>query len=526
MSSCAATLQRNNSTENIRLSLQGEQMPTFVDPLLRALQVAPERTAIIADGQRTSYRELVRRCRSLAAALYGLGARPGDRIAILSMNSPQYIETYLTVPAAGCVIVPLNTRHAEPELRYAVNDAGAKILLTDRDPGGLADLVEAVIRMPEEYESLIDTAGEAELGIGVEEDTLAGLFYTGGTTGASKGVMLTHRNLVSNAFHFMTVSPPDPDAVVLVMAPLFHAAGTNAVLGSVWAGSCQIPLAAFSPATALDLIEEYGVTDTLGVPAMLAAISELQHAEPRDVSSLRRIGHGGSPVATEVVRRAHEAFPTAEFLHVYGATETSPLLTGLRNEQQWLDVDRGRSCGQALIGVRVRIVDPDGHDVPRGEIGELVAKGPNVMIGYWNKPEQTAAALNDGWYHSGDLGYMDEEGYIFLVDRAKDMIVSGGENVYCSEVEEILYRHPAVLEAAVFGIPDEKWGEAVHAVVVPREQVTAEELIRFCRDSIAAYKLPKSVTFSDTELPKSGPGKILKRELRAPFWQGHKSRII
>jgi long-chain acyl-CoA synthetase len=287
---------------------------------------------------------------------------------------------------------------------------------------------------------------------------------------------------------------------------MFHAAGTNGVLGSIWSASCQIPLRAFDPATALDLIEEHGVTHTLGVPAMVAALTELQLTEPRDTSTLRLFLHGASPIATEVVRRAHSAFPSAEFAHVYGATETAPLVTGTRNEQLCLDEPRGRSCGQALLGVQIKIVDEDGNELPTGEVGEVAASGPNIMQGYWRKPEQTAAVLRDGWYHTGDL-------------------VTGGENVYCSEVEEVLYKHPAVLEAAVIGVPDGKWGEAVHAVVVPREPVDSEELIEFCREHIAGYKLPKAITFSETELPKSGPGKILKRELRKPFWEGKQRGI-
>jgi long-chain acyl-CoA synthetase len=385
--------------------------------------------------------------------------------------------------------------------------------------------VDTVIMMPGEYDDLLVAAGESELGVGVTENSLAGLFYTGGTTGVSKGVMLSHRNLIANTFHFMTVSPPDQENVFLIMAPLFHAAGSNGVLGGVWSGSCQIPLRVFDPAVALDVIEEHRVTHTLGVPAMIAAISELQRKAPRDVSSVRHVAHGGSPIATEVVRRAHAVFPNAEFCHVYGMTEASPLLTGLRNEERLLDVERGRSCGKPLIGVRVKIADGSGMEVPAGEVGELLASGPNIMQGYWNKPGQTAEVLKNGWYRSGDMGYIDDEGYVFLVDRAKDMIVSGGENVYCSEVEEALYRHPAVLEAAVFGVPDEQWGEAVHAVVVQRKKVSASELIDFCRERIAGYKIPKEITFSAKELPKSGPGKVLKRELRAPFWEGRDRKV-
>jgi len=500
-------------------------MPTFVDPLKRALQIGAERTAILSENKRTSYRELWDRCGKLAGMVSGQGAVPGDRIAILADNSPQYVEMYVGLPAAGFVIVPLNTRHAEPELQYALEDAEAKLLITDRDPGALSELVDTVIRLQDDYESLLADASTMELGVGVTEDSLAGLFYTGGTTGASKGVMLSHRNLISNAFHNMTISLLSQDDVGLILAPMFHAAGTNGVLGGIWSGSCQIPLRAFSPATALDLIEEHSVTHTLGVPAMIAAITELQLIEPRNVASLRLMLHGGSPIATEVVRRASNAFPTTEFAHVYGATETAPLVSGIRNEQLCLDEPRGRSCGQALVGVQLKIVDKGGNELPTGEVGEVAAKGPNIMQGYWRKPEQTAEVLRDGWYHTGDLGRFDGDGYLYLVDRAKDMIVTGGENVYCSEVEEALYKHPAVLEAAVIGVPDGKWGEAVHAVVVQREPVSADELIEFCRQHIAGYKLPKGVTFSETELPKSGPGKILKRELRKPFWEGKQRGI-
>jgi long-chain acyl-CoA synthetase len=500
-------------------------MPTFIDPLKRALQIGAARTAVIHEGRTTSYHDLWTRCRKLAGMVSSKGVRPGDRIAIIAENSPQYLEMYVGLPAAGFVIVPLNTRHAEPELRYALEDAGAKLLITDRDPGMLGDLVDAVVIVPDEYESLLDSAVEMELGVDVTEDTLAGLFYTGGTTGASKGVMLSHRNLISNTLHNMTISQPSQEHVWLVMAPMFHAAGTNAVLTGIWSGSCQIPLRVFDPATALDLIERHGVTHTLGVPAMIAAITELQLREPRQTATLQLVLHGGSPIATEVVRRAHHAFPSAEFAHVYGATETSPLVTGMRNEQLCLDEPRGRSCGQSLIGVQLKIIDAKGNELPTGEVGEVATSGPNVMQGYWRKPEQTAAVLRDGWYHTGDLGRIDADGYLYLVDRAKDMIVTGGENVYCSEVEEVLYKHSAVLEAAVIGVPDARWGEAVHAVVVCRAPVSAEELIEFCREHIAGYKLPKAITFSETELPKSGPGKILKRELRKPFWEGQQHGI-
>ncbi len=502
-------------------------MHTFVDPLYRAQKMFPDKTAAVCGETRLTYAETWSRCRRLAGGLRELGLQSGDRVAIWAANSHQYLEVYMAVPAAGLVVVPLNTRHAEPELRYALEDSGTRVLLTDRDPGGLADVVERVIHIPDAYEALLAEAPEMELGVDVTEDTVAGLFYTGGTTGASKGVMLTHRNLIANTMNWLIATQQGPDDAYLVMPPLFHAAGSLAVLATVWIGGCQVVQPAFEPAEALDLIASERVTLSLGVPAMIAAIAELQLAEPRDVSSLRFLGHGGSPIATEVVRRAHQAFPHAEMCHAYGATETAPLATCLRNEHLVIDGDLGRSCGQAVAGVDVRVFDNDGNELPPGDVGEVVVRGTNIMKGYWNKPEQTAEVLRDGWYYTGDLGYMDALGYVFLVDRAKDMIVSGGENVYSTEVEEALYKHPAVLEAAVFGIPDERWGEAVHAVVVPRpeHEVDAAALLSFCRDHIAGYKIPKGIDFQHDPLPKSGPGKVLKRELRLPYWEGSDRQI-
>jgi long-chain acyl-CoA synthetase len=426
------------------------------------------------------------------------------------------------------VVVPLNTRHAEPELRYALEDAGARVLITDRDPGALAKTVERVISLPEDYERLLAAAPEVELGVDVTEDSLAGLFYTGGTTGASKGVMLSHRNLMANTAHWLVAAQQGPEDIFLVMAPMFHAAGSVAVLASVWVGGRQVILPAFDPAAALDEIAAEQITITLGVPTMIAALAEEQLARPRQVRTVRSIGHGGSPIATEVVRRAHAAFPHAELLHLYGATELAPLATALRHEETLVDGALARSCGRAVAGVDVRVFDQGGdHELPPGEVGEVVVRGPNVMPGYWNKPEETTAVLRAGWYRTGDLGFMNAQGYLFLVDRAKDMIISGGENVYSTEVEEVLYQHPAVLEAAVFGVPDAKWGEAVHAIVVfrPGHEVDPGELITFCRERIAGYKVPKQIDQHRDPLPKSGPGKVLKRELRAPFWAGHTTQI-
>lgn len=505
-------------------------MHTFADPIERAVQVAPDKTAVLSDERSFTYRELHARCGRFPALLAARGIEPGDRVAILARNGPEYIESYVGIPAAGRVIVPLNTRHAEPELAYALRDSGTKLLITDRDPGALGDAVGDVLRIGDDYEQALASIESPvkRLGVGVTEDLLAGLFYTGGTTGASKGVMLTHRNLVANTVSWGMTVPQRPEDNYLVMAPLFHAAGSNGVLATIWTTGTFVPLPAFDPAVALDLIERHRVTQTLAVPAMLAAVTELQLTDPRDVSSLEVIAHGGSPIATEVLRRAHRAFPSAQLVELYGATETSPLSLALPGEETLLESEKLRATGVPILGCRIAVVDPAGHEVPRGTVGEILVTGNNVMRGYWNKPEQTAAVLSEAGYRSGDLGYMDEEGYVFLVDRAKDMIVSGGENVYCTEVEEALYKHQAVLEAAVFGIPDETWGEAVFAAVVLREghgQVEASTLIEFCKEHIAGYKVPKGIDFRSEPLPKSGPGKVLKRELRAPYWKGRERAV-
>ena len=508
-------------------------MHTFADPIRRAVQVAPDSTAIISGAQSFTYRQLNERCRRFAGFLSAAGIEAGERVAVLAKNSHAYIEAYVGVPASGRVLVPLNTRHAEPELEYALRDAGVQLLLTDRDPGHLAKCVKRVMNIGEEYESALSAAEERPLGVGIDENTLAGLFYTGGTTGASKGVMLSHRNLIANTISWLATVPQRPEDRYLVVAPLFHAAGSNGVLATIWTTGCQITVDAFEPGKALDLIQEHGATQTLAVPAMLAAMTETQLTAPRNVASMKVIAHGGSPVATEVLRRSHRAFPGAALVELYGATETSPLAVAFVGEERALDSEQLRAAGQPILGCDISVLDvadrsENPREVPRGQVGEIAITGNNVMQGYWNKPEQTAAVLNGRQYRTGDLGYMDDAGFIYLVDRSKDMIVTGGENVYSIEVEEVIYKHEAVLEAAVFGVPHEQWGEAVWAVVVLRQgydNVEAQQIIDFCKGKIAGYKIPKGLDFRTDPLPKSGPGKVLKRKLREPYWAGQSRSV-
>ncbi len=513
-------------------------MRTLADPLRRAAAYHGERLALRCGSTQRSFAELVERAKRVGGLLDNLNVKSGERVALWSANSAEYIELYSGVPAAGRLIVPLNTRWAQAELVDTLKDAGASVLLCDRDPGELADAVKTVVRLDVDisdeatkasqlsYEQLLAEAEPVDFHNGSPED-LAGLFYTGGTTGRSKGVMLTHRNLLANTMNSQVTVPLDGDDVYLVVAPLFHAAGSNSVLQCISLGVPQIIVPAFDPGECLDLIESEGCTVTLAVPTMVLAMNEAQTSKARDVSSMRLLAHGGSPVAMEVVRRSAELFTNAELIHLYGATEASPLLTGLRHEERLVDAARGKSVGQAVLDVSLRVETEDGREAEAGEAGEVLASGSNIMAGYWERPDETAAALSsDGWYRTGDVGLLDEEGYLYIVDRAKDMIISGGENVYCTEVEDVLFQHEKVLEATVFGIPHERWGESVHAVVVARdESLTAEELIAFCRKTLAGYKLPSSVEFIKGELPKSGPGKVLKHELRAAYWEGYDRQV-
>jgi long-chain acyl-CoA synthetase len=504
-------------------------MATMISPLRRATQVAADRTAVVCGPVSLTYAEMAERCARLVGALRGLGVQAGDRVAIVAPNCHRYLEVYQAVPGAGMVLVPLNQRHSDVELHYALADSGTRVVFAGRPIADVPPCVEHVISLDDAYEALLASAPvpSAPFPDAVGEEDLAGLFYTGGTTGTSKGVMLTHRNLVANAMHMQMCWAFSPETVWLVAAPLFHLAGSIAVLSTVWNAGRHVVLPAFDPAAALDLIEREQVTATLVVPSMLAAMNEEQRARPRDVSSLSLLSFGGAPSATETLRRAHEVFPGASLLHLYGATETAPIATAMPGVERFLDGAEARSCGQPAVGVEIEIRLDDGARAAAGEVGEVAVRGPNVMGAYWNKPDQTAAVLRDGWYHTGDLGYMDEHAFVYLVDRAKDMIVSGGENVYSTEVEDVLYRHPAVLEAAVFGVPDARWGEAVHAVVVPRADVaiSEDELLAHCRASIAAYKVPKAIELRAEPLPKSGAGKTLKRELRAPFWAGRETMV-
>ena len=502
-------------------------MLTMPDALFRSRRTSARHTAVVCGSHTFDHAALAERCERVVGALNGLGLGPTDRVAVLAANCHRYIEAYLGVPSAGSVLVPMNTRLAAVEHLAIISAARPQLLLTDRDPGSLADHVPRVMTV-DEWDALVTESEPAALGgAGAGEDDLALLYFTSGTTGRPKGVTLTHRNLVANVFHKALACELRGSDVFLAAAPFFHVAGTAPVLSLVWLGGTLVVLPAFDAAACLDTIEQQRVTVAMPVPTMLAALVDEQRARPRDVSSLRLLGHAGSPISTALIRRAHETFPDAELAQFYGATETASIVTCMPHEERHLDDGRLGSCGQPVVGVSVSIVDDVGAPCAPGEVGEVVVRGPNVTSGYWENEGDTSTAFIGDWYRTGDIGYLDDDSYLWLLDRKADMIVTGGENVYSIEVEEVLSRHPRVLECVVFGVPDERWVEAVHAIVVVseddgRDADLAEVLRDHCRASLAGFKVPKRIEVSSTPLPKSGPGKVKKRELKSAYW----SRLV
>ena len=515
--------------------------------LAHTKKVFGTREAVVCGNTRYTWYDFDQRSDALARGLAALGVQRGDRVAVLMLNCHRYLELYYACARMGAAIVPLNIRMARPEIVFILNDSEAKILVVDKTFAPYAtgrdtypSVTHVVYSGGDEtpagminYEDVVSKGASMQESVDqeMEDDDLAGLFYTGGTTGRAKGVMLSHKNIVSNAINVIIAANYTDRDVYLHSAPMFHLADVGSTFALTMLGARHVFNPMFNPVQVLQTIQAEKITVTVLVPTMINAILNHPNVDKYDLSSIRRIVYGASPMPVELLKKGLQKWGQI-FGQGYGMTETSPLLTALDPFDHILDgtpeqVRRLTSCGKEVLGVEVRVVDAEDEDVQPGEIGEIIARGPNVMMGYWRMPEATAAAIVDGWMHTGDLATVDEENYIYIVDRAKDMIISGGENIYSVEVENVLYTHPAVLEAAVIGIPHETWGEAVHAVVVckPGMSVSAEELITHVRVQIAGYKVPRSIEFYPEALPKSGAGKILKRDLRKKYWVG-KSRQV
>jgi long-chain acyl-CoA synthetase len=495
----------------------------------------------VIDGEyRATHPQHVERVFRLSQVLAkDLGGGRNQRFAVMALNSHRYLELYHASFLGAGVINPLNLRLAPRELAFILKDSGCKVCFTDFLFAGLIDSVRAeagieqVVLLGEgdaphdlAYEELLAGASADEPDEPEEEDPVI-LMYTGGTTGLPKGVVIDSRSLIADGYKVASRWVMHDGYVYLHQTPMFHAASLGGVLCIPAVGGTTTFVPLFDPAQVLASIETHQVTMTVMVPTMIGMLLSHPEFRPERLASLKTLVYGASPMPTALLQRLLDQFPDMDVYQGYGMTESCGLLTVLGPEEHRRGGDLLRSAGLPLLGTTISIQDPEGNILPPGETGEVCARSGNYMTGYWNRPQETADVFSGGWYHTGDAGHVDERGYLYLVDRVKDMIVTGGENVYSAEVENAIASHPAVEQVAVIGVPDERWGEAVHAIVVLKEGQTAteDEIRAHTREHIAGFKVPKAVEFRTEPLPLSGALKILKRELRAPYWEGRERSV-
>jgi len=497
--------------------------------LSRRAVLHPEKEAVVFGEVRLTYRELNERSNRCAHALEALGIGPGDRVAIYSLNSNQFIETVFACAKIGAIVVPLNVRLSPPEIEYILKDSGAEAIVAGSD---LVGMIEGILRAAEikhliivgdaalekshAFESLLEgrSCDDPCLTQTGDQDGAVFLMYTSGTTGKPKGAIITHTNLFWNSLNCMHGFRLDADTRFLVSVPLFHAGGLNGgVIPTIYAGGTVILEPFFNPQATLELVQKERITFLGGVPVMFQMILDVPDFDTYDLSSIKTIMAGAMPVPVPLIEAYREKNIT--FQQCYGLTEATTSVLYLRHEDALRKVG---SVGKPFFHVEVRIVKDDGSPAGPGEVGEILVKGGNVMRGYWGWPEETARTIRDGWLHTGDMATVDEEGYVFIVDRKKDIIISGGENIYPAEVEEVLSRHPKVQEVGVIAAEDPKWGESVRAVIVPKagQAPTLEEITAFCESRLARFKHPRSLVLVD-EIPRNALGKILRRILRERY---------
>jgi acyl-CoA synthetase (AMP-forming)/AMP-acid ligase II len=500
--------------------------------------------ALSFEGRAVSYAQFDRYTNQIANGLIALGVKPGDRVTYLGKNSDLYFEALFGAIKAGAVMAPINWRLAPPEVRYIVGDAVAKVLFvgpefTEQAAALIAKLpsVEQVIAMEgahgawPDFETWRDAQSEADPNLAIDVEDVALQLYTSGTTGHPKGAMLSHRAMLKP--RVLQKQADDEwnrwgeDEVSLVAMPVFHIGGTGWGIMGLYNGAKGVVAREFDPNKVLDFIEEDRISKMFMVPSAMQIVVRQPRAREVDYSCLKFMMYGASPIPLDLLKECMEVFGCG-FVQMYGMTETNGTIVALAPEDHDPKGNpRMRSAGRPLPGVEIAIWDEAGNPVPTGEVGEIVTRSPANMTGYWNKPDATAKTIDaEGWLRTGDAGYLDEDGYVFIHDRVKDMIITGGENVYPAEVENAIFGHPKVADVAVIGVPDEKWGEAVKAVVVtrPGEAISAAEVIAWARERIAAFKAPKSVDFIEA-LPRNPSGKILRRELREPYWAGIGRRV-
>jgi len=514
--------------------------------LTKTARAFPDRLAIAHGPQKSTYARLNSRANRLANALSHLGIKQGDNIALLQYNYPETYESLFACFKLGCGAVPINFRLHPKEFAFIIDHSQAKaVILSPEFNESILEVRESIPNVRhlitlsraqgelQDYESLLSGGSDRFTDANVEPDDLAWLFYTSGTTGLPKGAMLTHRNLVAMTMNFYADICPGfgPDDVALHAAPLSHGSGLYG-LPNIGKGAANIILESksFDPELVFKTIQDHRVTNMFGAPTMVKLLIDSAAVGRYDHGSMKALNYGGAPMLVEDLKEAMRKLGPC-LVQLFGQAESPMTITYLSHRDHVLDgtpdqMRRLASAGIPRTDVEVKIFDREDRELPPGEMGEIVTRSDLVMKGYWRNPEATVETLRKGWLHTGDMGYLDEGGYLFIMDRSKDMIITGGENVYPREIEEVIVRHPAVREVAVIGVPDEKWGEAIKAVVSlnPGKPATEEELIAFCKDNMASYKKPKSVDFVD-ELPKNNYGKILKRELRDRYWQGRKRKV-
>ncbi len=524
---------------------------TLIETLKKAQRFFPNKEAIVCGEKRWTYEAFYRRVCRLSLCLKRLGVRKDDKVAILLPNCHYFLEAYYGVAQLGAISVPVNYRLSPGEVAFIVEDSESKILIVDPMFQEKIDSIRGEIKRIERIlwtgerrnssgpldwvaeEALQQAGADALPETSVSEEDVAQIYYTSGTTGRPKGVMLSHKNVTTHALGTIAEVHLTDSDVWIHVAPLFHLADAWATWAITWVGGTHVLVREFSPQVVLKAIEREKVTVTNLIPTMLNLMVNDSDVGKFDYRSLRVLLSGGAPIAPEVVRKIVETFK-CDYIQTYGMTETSPYLTlsVLKDHLKKLPYEeqlRFKSkTGKEFIAVQLKVVNDRGQEIDRNEreVGEIIVKGDIVTKGYWKLPEETAKSIRDGWLYTGDLAIMDQEGYVTIVDRKKDMILTGGENVYSTEVENVLYMHPAVLECAVVGIPDPKWGEAVKAILVlkPGQKATQDEIIQFCKSKIAHYKAPKSIDFIEA-LPRTGSGKIHKKGLRDQYWTGYEKKV-
>jgi acyl-CoA synthetase (AMP-forming)/AMP-acid ligase II len=511
----------------VRLDVYLNRPRTLPEILNRTVQRDPKHEAFVHENQRISYGELARRVDSLAFQWkeeYGL--RPGDRVMMLLRNTPEFVASFFAASQMGAISVPANTRLKAPEIEYLLKDSDPSILVLEPElwervaevKGGAPSLKAIFITGQDRvsgailFSDLISRTAPQKIQNPATEEDINSILYTSGTTGNPKGAMLCHRNFIANSMTAQALCRLSSEDKLLIMAPMFHVTALNSqLIKIVHAGATGVLMRAFKTEEILDMIEREQITEMTGVPAMYSMILQSPTLARRDLTTLKYCGYGGAPAPVEVIKTLKEKFPTWRLRNVYGLTEASSWVTMLPHEQTTIRPD---STGLPVPVVRLKIVSAQGEEVPKGEVGEILIQGPNIFKGYWKNPRATDESIKEGWFYTGDLGRFDEEGYLYVVDRKKEMVIRGGENIYCIEVENVLYQYPKIVEAAVIGVPDPILGEVVKAVCVLKKGQKASELEiqEFCKKYLADYKVPKNVCFID-ELPRNPAGKVIKKAL-------------